>query len=111
MLKKKFNLSVLISIGLLNISTTFAKFSELKPNTNTSKPSGIDTAVNTIFGTVQWIGFIVGTAMIIYIGIKYLTAGAGKKAEVKSTLVPLLVGAVLIMLAPTIAAWLFNIFG
>ena len=69
------------------------------------------TSVNTILGAVQWIGFIVGMAMIIYIGIKYITAGAGQKAEVKSTMVPLLIGAILVMLAPSIAKWLFGMFG
>ena len=33
--------------------------------------------------------------MLIYIGIKYMTKGAGAKAEVKETLLPYLIGAVL----------------
>ena len=110
-MKKKAGLFSLLAGSMLGFSSALAKFDEVKPNTSGSRPSGLDTAVATILGAVQWIGFIVGTAMIIYIGIKYLTAGAGQKAEVKSTMVPLLVGAILVMLAPTIAAWLFNIFG
>ena len=110
MKKEKIGLMTLLSTCMLSFNTAFAAFNQVVP-TQGSHPSGLDTAVATILGAVQWIGFIVGTAMIIYIGIKYLTAGAGQKAEVKSTMVPLLVGAILVMLAPTIAAWLFNIFG
>ena len=69
------------------------------------------SAVQKILGVAQWIGFIVGVAMIIWVGVKYLTAGAGQKAEVKSTMIPILVGAFLVALAPTIANWLFTMFG
>ena len=71
---------------------------------------GLDGVVFTILGVVQWIGFIVGIAMCIYIGIKYLTAGAGAKAEVKSTMIPWLVGALCVALAPTIATTVFTMF-
>ena len=75
-----------------------------------SSPQQMMTPVQTLLGIAQWIGFIVGVAMIIWVGVKYLTAGAGKKAEVKSTMVPILVGAFLVALAPTIANWLFTMF-
>ena len=73
--------------------------------------SQIERPVQTILGVAQWIGFIVGVAMIIWVGVKYLTAGAGQKAEVKSTMIPILIGAFLVALAPTIANWLFTMFG
>jgi len=75
-----------------------------------SNGAGIQSGVVTILGAAQWIGFIVGIAMIIWVGIKYLTAGAGQKAEVKSTMIPILVGAALVALAPTIASWIFGMF-
>lgn len=75
-----------------------------------SPVSGLDGVVYTILGVVQWIGFIVGIAMCIYIGIKYLTAGAGAKAEVKSTMIPWLIGALCVALAPTIASTVFTMF-
>ena len=72
--------------------------------------TAVESGVSTILGAAQWIGFIVGIAMIIWVGVKYLTAGAGQKAEVKSTMIPILVGAALVALAPTVAGWLFNMF-
>lgn len=77
----------------------------------TVRPIGeIDGIVYNILGAVQWIGFIVGIAMCIYIGIKYLTAGAGTKAEVKGTMIPWLIGALCVALAPTIASTIFKMF-
>lgn len=69
---------------------------------------GVAPTVNSILGVIQWIGFIVAIGMLIYVGIKYLTAGAGTKAEVKSNLVPMLIGAVLVALGPTIAKAVFD---
>ena len=40
----------------------------------------ITEGIGKVLGAAQWIGLIVGIGMIIYIGVKYLTAGAGKKA-------------------------------
>ena len=53
-------------------------------------------------GIATWIGLIVGVVMVIWVGGKYLMAGAGEKAKAKETLVPMLIGACLIALAPMI---------
>ena len=78
-------------------------------------PGGEDTGtlvgkVNKVLGVVQVIGFVVAIVMVMYVGIKYLTAGAGQKAEVKSTMVPMLVGAAMVGLAPTLVNWIWGIF-
>ena len=105
---KKSMIFVLIT-ALLVLSTAFATYeiTGVKPTPPTAEVQG---GVQTVLGAAQWIGFIVGIAMIIWVGVKYLTAGAGKKAEVKSTMIPILVGAALVALAPTIAQWVFGMF-
>ena len=104
---KKFIIFCLIAT-LLALSTAFAfEIEGVKPVPPTDDVQG---GVQTVLGAAQWIGFIVGIAMIIWVGVKYLTAGAGKKAEVKSTMIPILVGAALVALAPTIANWIFGMF-
>ena len=70
----------------------------------------IQTPVQSVLGVIQLIGFIVAIVMVMYVGIKYLAAGAGQKAEVKSTMVPMLVGAAMVGLAPTLVKWIFGIF-
>ena len=67
------------------------------------QPSGIfEDKVKTGLGIATWIGLIVGVVMVIWVGGKYLMAGAGEKAKAKETLVPMLIGAILIALAPMI---------
>lgn len=72
---------------------------------------GLGDKASMILGMIQWIGFAVAIGMVIYIGIKYITAGAGGKADVKSTMVPWLAGAALIALAGPIANGIFTILG
>ena len=79
---------------------------------NVPKPEDVDQfdQVGRILGLIRWVGIAVGVAMVMYVGIKYLTSGAGKKAEAKETMVPVLIGAVLLMLAPSIIEWIYNMF-
>ena len=107
---KKFILVMLMVLVLIS-SMAFATFQSITVNPSAPTEASVKDAVETILGVAQWIGFIVGIAMIIWVGVKYLTAGAGTKAQVKSTMIPILVGAFLVALAPTIAHWLFNAFG
>ena len=102
-----------ISLALVGFGMQSMVFAFPTVTVTPTAPSaeGVSNAVSSILGAAQWIGFIVGIAMIIWVGVKYLTAGAGQKAEVKSTMIPILVGAALVALAPTIASWIFNMFG
>ena len=77
--------------------------------TGTGALGDMGVTVSTVLGIIQTIGYVVAIVMVMYVGIKYLTAGATKKAEVKETLVPILVGAILIVAAVTIVNWLFGI--
>jgi len=106
---KKKGISSLIAMLLCTLASTavFAFSAEVEPS---SIGGNLETSVLNILGVVQWIGFIVAIGMAIYIGIKYLTAGAGTKAEVKATMIPWLVGALCIALAPTIATTVFQMF-
>ena len=66
--------------------------------------------ITDILGYAQWIGFVVAVVMCIWVGVKYITAGAGDKAKVKDTLIPMLIGAALVALAPVIAQAIFSAF-
>ncbi len=105
----------LIGLGsnLTIASIAFANFGGIGDNVSmngTGLDAGIVAKINSALGIAQLIGFVVAIVMIIWVGVKYLTSGAGKKAEAKSTLIPIVVGAALVALAPTIAKALFNAF-
>ena len=106
---KKFILVTLMVLIIVS-SIAFATFDPITVTPSAPQEASVNQAVETILGVAQWIGFIVGIAMIIWVGVKYLTSGAGKKAEAKDTLIPIVIGAALVALAPTIARALFNAF-
>ena len=84
------------------------------PTISPSLPNGtgdIGGIVGMVLGIISFIAYAVAIIMVMYVGVKYLTAGAGTKAEVKSTLVPMLIGAVLVALAPTLVNWIFGALG
>lgn len=83
---------------------------DITPDGTVTVDTDVSNAVGNVLGLVRWIGFIVAIVMVMYVGIKYLTAGAGQKAEVKSTMVPMLVGAAMVGLAPTLVSWIWGIF-
>ena len=94
---------------LLAGSTCLAASDAGIPSFSPTQPDGTDF-VGDMLGVIQWIGIIVGVVMIIWVGIKYLMAGAGEKAKAKETLVPMLVGAALVILAPTIMNTVYGFF-
>lgn len=78
-------------------------------NLTQSQPDGINAV--SILGTIKWVGYIVGIGMFVWVGIKYLLSGAGEKAKAKETLIPLLVGAILVTTGTAITAAVFSMFG
>ncbi len=63
---------------------------------------------NKIIGMVQAIGSIVSVLILVVLGIKYMMGSAEEKAEYKKTMIPYLVGAVLIFAASNIASMVYS---
>lgn len=110
-MKKRLVSLFLAFVMCLMPMTAFAvSLPDVKPVTPGGDSTELVSKVNSVLGVIQIIGFVVAIIMVMYVGIKYLTAGAGQKAEVKSTMVPMLVGAAMVGLAPTIVNWIWTIF-
>ena len=108
---KKMNMSLFLATAMCmfpGIVLAGEWWSSIQPE-NQGSLEGMDGTVNSVLGIIQTIGYIVAVVMVMWVGIKYLTAGASEKAKVKDTLVPILVGAILIVAATTITSWLFKI--
>ena len=65
--------------------------------------------IGKIIGILQWVGIVAGVAIIAVFGIKYMMGSLEEKAEYKKTLIPFVVGAAVLMLAPQIAKLIFSI--
>jgi len=64
-----------------------------------------------VLGILQVIGVIVSVATLMILGIKYMMGSAEEKAEYKKTMIPYVIGAILIFGASTIAGAVFNFVG
>ena len=65
--------------------------------------------VNTIIGWLTGIGMAVSVIVLLVLGIKYMMGSAEEKAEYKKTMIPYLVGAVLVFGASAIAQVVYSI--
>ena len=57
---------------------------------------------NQIIGIITTVGVVVAVVVLLILGIKYMMGSASEKAEYKKTMIPYIVGAVLIFGASTI---------
>ena len=68
------------------------------------------TKIGNIIGFLQWAGAIAGVLIITIFGIKYMMGSLEEKAEYKKSMIPLVVGVVVVMGATTIANLLIKTF-
>lgn len=99
--------SISVNVFAIN-STDFNAVTDAmnKTNVNTEKVTNLGGKVMTILQTV---GIVLSIVILIVLGIKYMTGSAEEKAEYKKTMVPYLVGAVLIFTASALAGFIVNI--
>ena len=68
----------------------------------------IQTVGQKIMGIINTVGVVVAVVILMVLGIKYMMGSAEEKAEYKKTMIPYIVGAVLIFGATTIANAIYN---
>ena len=99
-------LTALLILCLCTLSFAADDPSKLKPNTgNTTQ---IDTVGQKIMGILQTLGIVVAVIVLMVLGIKYMMGSAEERAEYKKTMIPYVVGAVLIFGATTIANMIYQ---
>ena len=69
----------------------------------TDNTGDITKVGNKIMGILQVVGVLIAVIILMVLGIKYMMGSAEEKAEYKKTMIPYLVGAILIFAASTIA--------
>ena len=70
--------------------------------------TGIQTLGNSIIKTLQTVGSLAAVVVLIVLGIKYMLGSTEEKAEYKKTMLPYVIGAVLIFAAVNIAKFVFD---
>ena len=77
-------------------------------NPNYSDSGEITGLGQRIVGIIQIVGVVIAVVVVLVIGIKYLIGSAEEKAEYKKTMIPYLVGAVLVFAGATIVNVVYN---
>lgn len=78
-------------------------------NDKLNNDSGIATLGGQIVGIIQVVGIVIAVVILLILGIKYMTGSAQEKAEYKKTMIPYIVGAILIFAASTLVNVIFNL--
>lgn len=96
--------TILLTIMLVATlaSTVFAKpdvegiITSVENDSTVQDTSKITTLGANIVNIMQIVGIVIAVVVILVIGIKYLIGSAEEKAEYKKTMIPYLVGALLV---------------
>lgn len=64
---------------------------------------------NIIIGIIKTVGIVVSVLTLIILGIKYMVGSLEEKAEYKKTMIPYLVGAVMVFIIPQLVQIIYNI--
>ena len=76
-------------------------------NPGNYKPGGISSTdkivnrVNPILGTITVIGIVISAITLTVLGIKYMIGSVEEKAEYKKSMIPYIIGVVLLLAAST----------
>lgn len=108
-------ISIILTIAIVLIALTVPAFAaDYTPgsfNGTSSTISGLDKVADTgnkIITVIRTVGMIVSVVILMVLGIKYMMGSAEEKASYKKTMMPYIVGAVLIFGASVIATAVFN---
>ena len=97
-------ISTIVAILAMNVIVFAEGPGDLKPTSTTAFKS----VGEKIIGGLQAIGNIVAVAILVVLGIKYMMGSAEEKAEYKKTMIPYVIGAVLIFAASNIAQMVYT---
>ena len=71
--------------------------------------SQIQDKANSIIGVIKNIGIVVSVLTLVVLGIKYMLGSLEEKAEYKKTMIPYLIGAIMVFAIPQLVQIIYNI--
>ena len=107
-LSKIFAVLLILAIAMIAFTTVAnATAGDVANIFQKAEESNVDTGdMTTVAGNIvniiTWVGIIVAIIVLLVLGIKYMMGSAAEKAEYKKTMIPYLVGALLIFGASAI---------
>ena len=96
-------LMVFIVLGFASNVFATEIINRLDGANSTVQTGEIEKMGNAIIKVISTVGAVIAVIVLMIIGVKYMMGSASEKAEYKKTMIPYLVGAVLIFTASTVA--------
>lgn len=97
----------IVMIGVSSFATT------ITPSSFTAEaPSNVDTITSIggkIIGIIRTAGVLIAVVILLILGIQYMIGSAEQKADYKKSMVPYIVGAVLLFGASAIAGIVYDL--
>lgn len=103
-------LTILLAISNVVLATDIpGKIDQIAQGNSSADTTKVVNLGATIVTIMQTVGIVVAVVVLLILGIKYMMGSAEEKAEYKKTMIPYLVGAVLIFASTTIVNVVYNI--
>ena len=103
-------LTILLAISNVVLATDIpGKIDQIAQGNSSADTTKVVNLGATIVTIMQTVGIVVAVVVLLVLGIKYMMGSAEEKAEYKKTMIPYLVGAVLIFASTTIVNVVYNI--
>ena len=103
---KKISAIIIIFFILFIVFNTCIVQATIDPDnykpTISNSPTTVNNMVSSITGTLSIIGTIVSVLTLAIMGIKYMVGSVEEKAEYKKTMIPYIIGAVMIFAITTV---------
>ena len=80
-----------------------------KQNLNGNADQQITKVGGNIVNIIQLVGIVIAVIVLLVIGIKYMMGSASEKAEYKKTMIPYLVGAVLVFAGTSLVKVIYSL--
>ncbi len=102
---------LMVVIAILTVVTpVFADtIGDVKINPSKDSAGKVEDLGNDILGIIRVIGTIIAVGVLMVIGIKYMMGSAEEKAEYKKTMLPYLIGAVILFAAVQIGGYVYDL--
>lgn len=99
------NISILLIIFSLNVvfATPFDVYSSASVNSTDIKDLG-----GKVLGIINVAGTVIAICVLLFIGMKFMIASPSERANLKGTLTPYIVGAVLLFASTNIAHLIYK---
>ena len=108
-IKKVLAILIIFILVILLVGNTVQAFSVNDLTGTESDAQEIKTVGNKVIQVISVVGSILSVIVIIVLGIKYMVGSVEERAEHKKTMIPYIIGAVLLFAASSVVGIIANI--